>query len=88
MWATYIMHELCKVISDNYDCFNWKQIIFGERLSKKYDPNIKIWHLLRGITLWAISIERNDKVFNHEQWHETHVKHHIWDELILYVKVD
>ena len=87
MWATYIMHELCKVISGNYDCFNWKQTIFGERLPKKYDPNIKIWHLLRGITLWAIWIERKDKVFNHEQWHETHVKHHIWDKLILYAKV-
>ena len=26
-------------------------------------------------------------VFNHEQWHETRVKHHIWDERILYANV-
>jgi hypothetical protein len=81
------MHELCGVRSGNYDSFNWKQAIFGERLPRKYGPKIKIWHLLRGITLWAIWIERNDMVFNHKQWHETRVKHHIWDELILYAKV-
>ena len=85
-WATYIMQELCGVRTGNYDCFNWKQALFGERLPKKYGPKIKIWHLLRGITLWAIWIERNDRVFNHEQWHETRLKHHVWDELILYAK--
>ena len=43
----------------------------------------KIWHLLRGVTIWTIWIERNDKVFNHEQWHETKVKHQIWEETYL-----
>ena len=52
----------------------------------KYGPKSKIWHLLRSITLWTIWIEHNDKIFNHEQWHETRVKHRIWDELILYAK--
>ena len=85
-WATYIMHELCGVHTGNYDCFNWKQVIFGERIPKKYAKKIKIWHLLRGITLWTIWVERNDKVFNDEQWHLTRVKHRIWDELILYAK--
>ena len=85
-WATYIMQELCGVRSGNLDCFNWKQALFGERIPKKYGPKSKIWHLLRGITLWTIWIERNDKVFNQEQWHETRVKHRIWDELILYAK--
>ena len=66
-WATYIMQELCGVRTGNYDCFNWKQAFFGERLPKKYGLKTKIWHLLRGITLWTIWIERNDKVFNHEQ---------------------
>jgi hypothetical protein len=80
------MHKLCGVLSGNYDCFNGKQTLFGERFPKKYGPKIKIRHLHRGITLWMIWIERNDKVFNHEQWHETRVKHRIWDELILYAK--
>ena len=31
-------------------------------------------------------MERNDKVLNNEQWHETRVKHRIWDELVLYAK--
>ncbi len=34
--------------------------------------------------VWTIWIEHNDKVFNHEQWHETKVKHQIWEEIIYY----
>ena len=44
---------------------------------------IKIWHLLTGITLWTIGIERNDRVFNQEH---AKVKQRIWDELIIYAK--
>ena len=47
---------------------------------------MKIWHLLIGITLWSIWIERNDKAFNQEQRHVSKVKHRIWDELIIYAK--
>ena len=36
--------------------------------------------------LWTIWIERNNKVFNHEKWHNSRVKHRIWDELIIYAK--
>lgn len=39
--------------------------------------------LIKGITIW---IERDDKVFNHGYWCELKVKHHIWDELIVYAK--
>ena len=61
--------------------------MFGERISEKYSKTkIKIWHLLEGVTRWTILIECNDKVFNHEQWHESKVKHRIWDELIIYVE--
>ena len=42
---------------------------------------------LRGITLWTIWIECNDKGFNQEQWHISKVKHEIWDELIIYAQV-
>ena len=86
-WATFIMHELCEVQSGNYDCFNWKQALLGERIPKKYSKTIKIWHLLRGITMWTIWIERNDKVFNQTQWHEARVKQRIWNELIIYSKM-
>ena len=47
---------------------------------------MKIWHLLRVITLWTIWIKQNDQVFNREQWHESKVKHRIWGELIIYAK--
>ena len=86
-WATFIMHELCGVRIGNYDRFDWKQALFGERIPQKYGKKIKIGHLLRGITLWTIWIECNDKVFNHEQWHESKVKHRIWDKLVIYTKV-
>ena len=38
---------------------------------------IQIWHLLRGITLWIIWIERNGKVFNYKEWYEAKMKHRI-----------
>jgi hypothetical protein len=60
--------------------------IVGRKDSQKIRQKNKIWHPLRGIALWIIWIERNDKVFNHEQWHESKVKHWIWDDLIVYVK--
>ena len=85
-WATFIMHELCGVRSGNYDNFHWKQAMFGERIRKKFCKQIKTWHLLRGITLWTIWIERNDKVFDREQCHESKVKRYIWDALIMYAK--
>ena len=53
--------------------------------SKKFGKMIQVWHLLRGITLWIIWIERNGNVFNHEEWHKSKMKHRIWYELIFYV---
>lgn len=86
-WAIFVIHELCGVRTTNYETFHWKQALFGERLQKKFCKQIQIWHLLRGITLWFIWIERNDKVFNQEHWIEAKVKHLIWGELIMYAKV-
>jgi hypothetical protein len=80
------MHELCRVRIGNYDNFHSKQAIYGEMVRRKFCKQNKIWHLLRGIALWTIMIERNDKVFNLEEWHESKVKHRIWDELIMYAK--
>ena len=34
--------------------------------------------------LWTIWIERNDKAFNHKQWHESKVKNGIWNALNIY----
>ena len=86
-WAMFIMHKLCGVRTGNYDCFNWKQALFGERIPNRYGKMIKVWHLLREITLWTIWIEHNDRVFDQEQWHVAKVKQRIWDDLIIYAKV-
>lgn len=68
------MHELCKVNICNYDSLDWKQTPFGESIPKKF-AKMKILHLLGGIMLWRIWIERNDKVFNNEQCHGSKMKH-------------
>lgn len=81
------MHELYGVRTSNYNSFNWKQILFRERITNKFVKKIKIWHLLRGISLWTMWIEQNDRVFNHEQCRESKMKHLIWDDLVMYAKV-
>jgi hypothetical protein len=53
-WATLVMHESCEVRTGNYDSFQWKQVLFRERIPKKFHKIIKIWHLLQGIALWTI----------------------------------
>jgi hypothetical protein len=83
----FIKQELCGVRTGNYDNFNWNQVLFKERIPKKYAKMIKVWHLVfRGSTLWTIWIERMTKCYNHEQWPESKVKQRIWDELIMYAK--
>ena len=84
-WATFIMHELCKV---------GKQVLFGERIPIKFARNIKIWHSLWGITLWTIWIEWNDRMFYHEQWHQSKMRHLImcskvaWARVVKFVKIN
>ena len=53
-WDTFIMHELCRVQMSNYDSFQWKQTLFGERIPTKFVKKTKTWHLLQVITLWTI----------------------------------
>lgn len=85
-WATFIMHKLCGVRTSRYYSFSWKQTIFGERIPWQFSKKTKVWNLLRGITMWTVWIVRNDRVFNHVQWNKAKVKHHIWNDLILYAK--
>ena len=56
-WATFIMHAQYGVRIGNSNGLHWKQTLFGEGTPKKFVKKIKIWHLLRGITLWMIWIK-------------------------------
>lgn len=47
----------------------------------------EIWHLFHDIPIWMIWIKHIDRVFNQEQWHNSKVKHIIWDNLIMHAKV-
>jgi hypothetical protein len=40
-WATFIMHELYKVRTGNYNSFDWKQALFGDMVSNKYEKCVK-----------------------------------------------
>ena len=82
-WATVLMCELCGFRIGNYDSSNLGKGLL-QRIPKNYGKMCKILHLLRGITLWTIWIEPNDKVFNREQWHKSKVKQRIWDKVIIY----
>ena len=62
-------------------------IVSIDKIPKMFGQKTKIWHFLCGITLWMIWIERNDRVFDQEQWHDSKVKHIIWGDLIMYAKV-
>lgn len=79
-----INHMNSGVWMGNYDSYHQKQAPFGKRILK-FAQKIKNWHLLRGSILWTIWIEHNDKLFHHEQWHESKMKDLIWDDLINYV---
>lgn len=39
------------VRTGNYDSFNWKQTLFGNKIPMRFVKEIQIWHLLKGITL-------------------------------------
>jgi hypothetical protein len=39
-WAMFIMHKLCGARTGNYDSFNWKQALFGEKHSKEFNKNL------------------------------------------------
>ena len=55
-WALWSPHRQLRLLQ-------LKISFFSERTPQKYSKK-PIWHLLRGITLWTIWIERNDKMFN------------------------
>jgi hypothetical protein len=65
-WTTFIMHELCGVRIGLVTIIasTRNKPFFGEKIPKKFAKKIKIWHLLCGIALWTMWIERNDCVFN------------------------
>jgi hypothetical protein len=75
-----------RVINRFYRSQVWDRLQSGKEAAFMWSIWFKIWHLLKVVPLWTILIERNDKVFNHEQWHESKVKHRIWDELIIYAE--
>lgn len=41
---------------------------FGKNFTSILNKISRIWHLLRGITLWTIWVERNDLTSNNRRW--------------------
>jgi hypothetical protein len=45
-WAMFIMHKLCGARTGNYDSFNWKQALFGEKNSKEFNKKIGTFYMV------------------------------------------
>jgi hypothetical protein len=44
----------------------WSTVLFNNPLPSRVKKLSAVWSLLKGVTLWAIWIERNELVFNDE----------------------
>jgi hypothetical protein len=61
-----------------------EQCLFGVKLEGRIKHFSPILHLLQGIALWTIWVERNDLVFNHKQWFQHHVESFVCGHLLDY----
>jgi hypothetical protein len=61
-----------------------EQCLFGVKLKSRIKHLNPIWHLLQGIALWTIWVERNDLVFNQKQWSQHHVESFVWGHFLDY----
>lgn len=55
----------------------WKQGIFSDTIPHKFDELKCIWMEIRSVVIWALWIERNDKVFNASVWTPEKMEHTI-----------
>jgi hypothetical protein len=65
---------------------DWQQALFAAAPSKFSQRVTRLWVLLRGLTLWAIWITRNQVVFSRVQWHLNQVRQMIWKGLGEYAR--
>lgn len=64
-WVIHTMFELIGL--EMLDpCIYWIHCISKDNICKSLVQWKDIWHLFRGITMWTIWIEWNDRVFNQE----------------------
>jgi hypothetical protein len=59
----------------------------GKGFLRSLPKNSRFGAFSKELLFWTIWIECNDRVFNHEQWHESKVKHIIWDDIDMQAKV-
>jgi hypothetical protein len=84
----FIMHEMCGVKTDNYDKFHWKQAMFAKGIIITFANNLKFGTSFVASLCGSFGSNVMTKSSTTKQWHESKVKHRIWDELIMYAKAE
>lgn len=64
-----------------------EQCFFNKWLPNNLRKFNSLWTLFRGVTLWAIWIERKNLVFNSTNWHDAKLGKVVWDGLLEYKRL-
>jgi hypothetical protein len=60
------------------------QVIFTEQLPSRFKKFQNLWTLIKGTCLWAMWIQRNDKIFGNIIWSDDRIIASIWQALLEY----
>ena len=66
----------------------WKQGIFLDRIPWKFNHFKRVWTKIRTVVLWALQIERNDRVFQGASWKHLKLLQIIWNGIVHYRRVE
>ena len=65
-----------------WPAFEIKQVIFSEQIPERFKKFKAIWPLLKGTRLWALWIQRNEKIFAKIDWSDEQVINSIWQAML------
>lgn len=83
-WCLDIIHALQQKQNrqPTRSTLTWAHCVFARRLPRHFGTFNVIWTLLRGLTLWEIWLERNDRVFNNNARPIDYLLNRIWQGLL------
>lgn len=89
-WAMHILNTLVhgKEAEGPWQMVTWKNGIFSCEIPRKFNQFKRVWMELRTVVLWALWIERNDKVFNDVSWPPAKLMQVVWDGIIDYGRIE
>jgi hypothetical protein len=70
-WSLTIVRQLQHNGNDPIRPFSFEQCIFRRDVQFRLNLVKKLWHLLRGITLWTFWLAKNATVYERLRWPES-----------------